>query len=346
MIANIAAIPMDEAIRKMLSKSGCRHAYTRYADDLSISLSDASIADEIVSKVRQIVQRCGFRVNPRKTRIQRSAGGRREICGVMVDACGIHISRRMRRSLRASHHNLVMAQRTGKPVRELRRMESRTLGLMEFAALKPPSGKTKAQRLAEHALYQRHADAQKIRAKYRLADVATDGPEAPRPDIQIADDCWITDDPAQIYGMSAYTTGWTSCMSITKSTHAYKAGVVFWAALPGVSLAYQASGDTKTVAAVSRPVMRARVLVYHLRDGRRCWGHLYGGHGHYMPAIDDDHPIIAALRTAGYVPATECSGELVAGHVPQPCPLPYFDLGSVETVTLSESRRQAYRLRI
>jgi len=340
-IANLAASGLDEAIRKRLQKMQIAGwVYTRYADDLSISsdVDDQATAEKIIAEVRQIVCRCGFKMNDKKTRIQRSSAGRREVCGLTVDE-SVHIPRRMARKLRAARHNYVRASKAGADKKELSRLERKFVGLLEFSLLKQPVEKTEADRAAAGRI----SDAQKIASEYNLR-----APQPGRkviPDQALGSAVCITTDPAMIYGMSAYTTGWTSCMSITRSTHTYRKGVAFWQRLSGCALAYIAGEGTTTVAGVRRPKMQARCLIYALRDGRKAYGDIYSGAGHRMYG-PNEHALAVALSEQGFVPATECRGALVAGNVRQPCPLPFFDNAHVETVTLSESKTKAYRVRL
>lgn len=330
-IANIAAAPMDAAIKKSLKKSGLETAYTRYADDLSVSLWGAPTPEDIKkisAAVEDCVRRCRFVPNPRKTRVQWATSGRREILGLMVDD-SIHISRDFRRRLRAAKYSAASAPGDKK-------LSQRAAGMAEIAHLTPPcDAAERTRRVKSQAL---HDDARRIAAHYGLR-----APERITRSIPDADlgGVLITTDPAYLYGMSDYTTGWTSCMSVTRSSHDFKRGVAFWQRLRGVSLAYIPSERAVSVAGVTRPAMAARALVFALRDGRRAYGHIYSGHGH---SWDADHPLAVALRAAGYVPAHECRGALIEGYVSQPCTLPYFDHAGPETITLQSSRKKAYRV--
>lgn len=344
-LANLAAIAMDEAILKKLKKMGIAGAvYTRYADDLSISMDcdDQTTAQAVVAAVADIVSRCGFRLNPRKTRIKRATGGHRECCGVMATTNGVAVSRRTRRAIRAAQHNLDVARATGQSSKTVLSLTRKLQGLREFSTLKTPRRVTDRERTDAVRL----ADATKLAANFAL--------RPPQPcrkliaDQDLGDSVMITTDPAMIYGMSAYTTGWTSCMAIVgQHSYAYHRGVPFWQRLTGVSLAYLDSRSTMTLAGVTRPKMAARALIYQLRDGRRCYGDIYSGGNHSLcPTTEPGKKLQAALEAAGIPAASTCSGALVEGNVKQPCPLPYFDNSNVETVTLAESKSKAYRVRI
>lgn len=339
-LANIAAAPLDEAIVKRLKKVGIDAAYTRYADDISISMSayDPEIAQRVISEVSQIVSRCGFKVNTKKTRIQKASAGRREVCGLMVDEKGVHISRATSRKLRAARHNYKCAVKSGAVGDELQHLENTFLGLLEFSALKLPASqeqkrkKEEKQRIAEANQIADHFDlASPIRVEKKIAEQ------------KIGADMFITNDPAVMFGMSAYTTGWTSCMSITRSNCTYKKGVAFWQRLSGVSLAYLKGSGTVSIAGVTKEKMRARCLVYALRDGRYAYGDIYSGEGH---SINRVHPLSQALENMGYIPADLARGALVEGYVKQPCPLPFFDNAKLESIGLKDSGERAYRIKL
>lgn len=119
-LANLAAQPLDAAINKMLRKAEkagqiAGAVFTRYADDLSISL-DADPGEEVlrglVARVTDAARRMGFAVNAKKTRIMRAAGGRREIVGLMVGGKDDPIRPRasFRRAYRAMEHRARMCE--------------------------------------------------------------------------------------------------------------------------------------------------------------------------------------------------------------------------------------------
>lgn len=122
--ANLAAVPLD---RWLLDNLPAGSVYTRYADDMVVSLTDTD-AREAVDNVIAVVTRgvfcMGWEVDPKKTDIQRSRQGRRLICGLTVDACGVHAPRRTRRRLRAARHQ---------------RNRNQANGLREWCACKLPN---------------------------------------------------------------------------------------------------------------------------------------------------------------------------------------------------------------
>jgi len=123
-VANLAAAQMDRDIECEIRHGGVatRHmstpgtgvlfaghddrvTMTRYADDIAISYNDPSLNAVLIKLVTTIVERHGFKVNPKKTHLQCATAGRRIICGIAVDDVGVHPTRQTRRKLRAAKHN-------------------------------------------------------------------------------------------------------------------------------------------------------------------------------------------------------------------------------------------------
>jgi len=103
MASNIAFLEADAMLVRFALER--RLVYTRYADDLVISTKDPSVRmKDLLPDVRRIVETWGFRVNPRKVRIQTARAGRIVVCGVAVGPDGIHPTRASRRKLRALLH--------------------------------------------------------------------------------------------------------------------------------------------------------------------------------------------------------------------------------------------------
>lgn len=120
-VANIAASPMDWELLKEL---GSRVTYTRYADDLAFSFNDRAVMDVIVEKVPEIIRKNNFVINPRKTKLQAAAAGRRVVTGVAVDGLRAYPTRKARRKLRAARHQGNIGSMRG---------------LEEWCRLKPPA---------------------------------------------------------------------------------------------------------------------------------------------------------------------------------------------------------------
>ena len=78
-------------------------AYTRYADDITISANSEAFIRAVMAGMGDWVATTCFEINVRKTRLQTSRFGKRVITGVAVDV-GIAARRATRRKLRAAEH--------------------------------------------------------------------------------------------------------------------------------------------------------------------------------------------------------------------------------------------------
>lgn len=120
-LCNIALAALDRDIVTVL---GGRGAYTRYADDLTVSTDDHEVVREMLAAMPGLVERHGHEVHPRKTHVQDARSGRRVITGVAVEGDRLYATRESRRKLRAAQH---------------RGKSAAVAGLEEWARLKPPN---------------------------------------------------------------------------------------------------------------------------------------------------------------------------------------------------------------
>jgi len=258
-IANLAAKSVDTAVNKIIKKQKLECVYTRYADDLCFSFNAYDVVAVLKQKIPQIIGRCGFSLNKKKTWLQDSKFGNRHITGVMVNEDGISASRKTRRRLRAAEHqkNINQAQ-----------------GLAEWCKMKTPNTepKTTIQQRDMNVLT-RLWKIQKVHLKYL--------PEK-EPDQIIefeGEKILITGDPVQIIGLSNFTTNWTSCMRHPEGQ--YHRGAAFWAFLKGTRIAGVLSGKTLKYGPFERPTFKARVLIHTFTDGTvtydRIYSENYGG---------------------------------------------------------------------
>lgn len=257
MIANIIFVEADKKISEELLKIDSEIVFTRYADDLSISLNDCDKdkSKKIIDTITTIVKRSGFKINEKKTRLQYATSGRREICGVLVDEKSVHTSRRFKHKLRAVKHQ----EETNKGLQPVLK------GLIEFSKLKKPNGSKLFN--IEGSI----KDATIIAKKYNISPPTI--VDKFIKDCELGDNCFITNDPVYYYGMSSFTNGWTSCMALGKSR---QKGLYFWLTHSGVSLAVELHPTkTITIEGVTRPAMVTRCLVYHLENGSKVFGKLY-----------------------------------------------------------------------
>ncbi|MRS16568.1 hypothetical protein GJV06_16910 [Enterobacteriaceae bacterium RIT691] len=145
-ISNIAMIGMDQKIytylsqytsvihqesslRTLLNQISKTHneneaekntfAYTRYADDISISINLRKDADArtqstaIIKSISALLAESGFKVNTKKTKVMLDTGGYRIITGVAVNKHKIKATRKTIRLIRASMHNANLCKAEG-----------------------------------------------------------------------------------------------------------------------------------------------------------------------------------------------------------------------------------------
>lgn len=84
MLANLVARELDVRIQAVATRYGA--TYTRYADDMVLTLADESgeTCASVFREVAQVVNRYGFRVNRSKSRIV-GPGGRKVVTGLVVN---------------------------------------------------------------------------------------------------------------------------------------------------------------------------------------------------------------------------------------------------------------------
>lgn len=104
LIANIALLDSDELIIDSLEDMNIAYAYTRYADDISISFDDKKLIGKIIFIVKSILKNKGFKINEKKTRVQSTKNGRKIITGIAVDNRGLHPTRKTLKKIRAAAH--------------------------------------------------------------------------------------------------------------------------------------------------------------------------------------------------------------------------------------------------
>jgi len=122
MISNLCFTPVDAELKQLASKNTL--TYTRYADDLTMSsYNENENLKGLVEEAIAIIEKHGFPIAQRKTRLWRRRSGRLIVCGVGVDETGVYPTRRMKRRLRAALHQ---------------RKEPQARGLAEWCSLKLP----------------------------------------------------------------------------------------------------------------------------------------------------------------------------------------------------------------
>lgn len=101
-ITNILCFSLDNRLQGLANKLDCN--YSRYADDITFSGGKEIIAQQLVWRIKRILQDEGFMVHPDKIRIMRK-GTQQEVTGVIVNQ-QLSINRKDLRQFRALLHNL------------------------------------------------------------------------------------------------------------------------------------------------------------------------------------------------------------------------------------------------
>ncbi|MFT3682520.1 MAG: reverse transcriptase domain-containing protein [Ferruginibacter sp.] len=108
-ITNILCYKLDLRLQGLADKLNC--SYTRYADDITFSGSKEVNAQQLVWRVKKILQDEGFTVHPKKIRLMRK-GALQEVTGVVVNE-QLNIKRKDLHEFRALLHRL--KTNAGKP---------------------------------------------------------------------------------------------------------------------------------------------------------------------------------------------------------------------------------------
>jgi hypothetical protein len=325
-VANLAAVPLDQAIMNAIVKKKKDIIFTRYADDLSFSGNDLADRKWVLDQIPQTVRRCGFTISKKKTRVCDARAGLREVTGVMVGPDGVRTSRAIRRRLRAAEHHV----RTARNDKDREKALFSVRGLREWMKLKEPKP-TELPTLEQLDMIEQDADNIKALSKAWGLKIP---PDVLARDLTLEDregDFVVTRDPAYILGCSTFTTGWRSCMAHPDGQ--YREGVVLWLTLEGTSCAALLSNKTQTIAGVERRVMRARCWVHRFRNGSKAYDRCFGDEGS-----------IRELRTwlekRGYIAvSTLPSKSPVQGILDcKRFPKPYFDSLAVREVSRGKDK--------
>jgi hypothetical protein len=101
-ITNILCFSLDTRLQGLANKLQCN--YTRYADDVTFSGDETINAQQLVWRIKRILQDEGFAAHPDKIRIMRM-GMQQEVTGVIVNR-QLNVKREDLRRFRALLHNL------------------------------------------------------------------------------------------------------------------------------------------------------------------------------------------------------------------------------------------------
>lgn len=331
-VANIAAQTIDDAILKMLKKLDPSSAYTRYADDLTIS-SD-NVSDDhiqmIIRKVKEIVTRCGFKLNEKKTKVQKASNGRREICGLMVDN-EVHMSRYHRRKMRAAAHNAQGKSSVWYSQRKLEYFKRSYEGLSEFSKLREPGKNTRRQRFEKQL-----EEALVIATNYSKIDKPSYC-EKKIQEKELGTNAYITNDPVYFLGISSYGSTWKSCMAL--ATGSFSKGVTFWQQHPGVSVGIYVSDKDKSLCGIVRKALKARALIYSIK-GNLYYGRVYGEDETVMNHFK------GVLHANGIKSINCMKNNPIDGYIAKNLKTPYFDNVTTKEVTIyNKSTAERYKRR-
>jgi retron-type reverse transcriptase len=138
-LSNLVARRLDRRVSGMAKKHGL--SYTRYADDLTLSLDSKEAIAMTLARARHIVEEEGFEINWPKARVLRT-GVEQTVTGVVVND-KINVPRRIRRLLRAILHNakksgLASQNRGGHP-----QFAAHLRGRVEFVRMVNPAAASK-----------------------------------------------------------------------------------------------------------------------------------------------------------------------------------------------------------
>jgi hypothetical protein len=106
-LCNSIVYKLDRRIAALAKRAG--FAYTRYADDLTLSGDDVDAAHRLRRRIERVIREEGFEVNAAKTRVM-TTGGAQRVTGVTVNSV-LGLSRAQRRRIRAMVHENDPAQK-------------------------------------------------------------------------------------------------------------------------------------------------------------------------------------------------------------------------------------------
>jgi hypothetical protein len=134
MLANLAAGPLDEKVASIASEFALR--YTRYADDICLSSTDAAFgrrrASQVIALAYRAMSEVGFSPNISKTHVV-PPGGRKVVLGLLVDSSEPRLTRETRDTLR-QHAHFLTHPNVGPALHAARRGFASTIGLRNHVA--------------------------------------------------------------------------------------------------------------------------------------------------------------------------------------------------------------------
>lgn len=326
-LANIAFQECDEKIIAFLKEISADIIYTRYADDISIShnIEHHCFSQMLIKKISQIISMRGFRINPKKTRIQYSSRGKRELCGIFTDGEKISVSRKYKRKLRAAKHQLKFLT----DEKEIRKQKQRISGMEQFMLLKKPLSQTEKEKRQKEFSFR---ESKQIASKEKLKNFPSSMPKKLIEEITEGD-FEISNDPVRLITPSNFREGaWGKSSCLRYDGGQYSAGNAFWLLHPGVSVALITSKNTKKFHGVHRKGVLARCFVYTLRNGEKVYGEMYGNQ-YFFKHLQQ------SLEKRGIMYCSNYLREEVEGYIDRISPLPYLDNVSISYVKTNKGER-------
>lgn len=129
-LSNLYMLELDFELDAIATNNGLQ--YTRYADDLCFSAS--SIGQPVIAGLVDAVERKGFRINKKKTRILRWQE-RKIVTGIAINGGRLRLPKSMRRELRLVYHQFVVKAdelRGTLPEREFERRLNSLMGRLHY----------------------------------------------------------------------------------------------------------------------------------------------------------------------------------------------------------------------
>jgi hypothetical protein len=301
-VANLVLAQLDQAVLRWAKKAELEVVYTRYADDLTVSCDDEETLRQVAEVVPQIVSRCGFRLNPKKTRTYWAKGGRRPVVGVSAGEDGVHPTRKARRKLRAAEHQASLG---------VRGAQERAKGLAEWCRLRPPSNNRTRLGGSGYVRKELGEFAKRARVRFRFKE----GDLPKKEEVWLSDSVVVTGDPLLTLGMSTFTTNWGSCMQWP--TGSKRRGTIGWCLLEGTRVGALLSEKVVEKFGVERRAMRARALVHRMKlvqpgivPEQLVYDRVYG------ESDEARKELVAALQDAGVWSVDSFRNGRVVGTIP------------------------------
>jgi RNA-directed DNA polymerase len=137
-LSNLVLLKFDIAMQRMAFANGAR--YTRYADDITLSLrvDKKSSVGTLIKLTRVILARSGFRLNETEKKIVvLRPHQHQQICGITINSGRPTISRRQRRELRAAAHAISKGKETSYTTSQLSGWLSYVSHIQKYELPKP-----------------------------------------------------------------------------------------------------------------------------------------------------------------------------------------------------------------